>query len=170
MEEVWKPAADYEGYYEVSNLGRVKSLPRRGTTKQERILKPALKRNGYMDICLQKNGKRKYLHVHQVIAKTFIPNPDNKSQVNHIDGDKQNNCVSNLEWNTPSENISHKFKVLGCKADRHGLRPVKCVETGKIFDGVKAAERAMGVAYGSISHILNHRPEGISAGFHWQYA
>lgn len=170
MSEIWKPVVEYEGLYEVSNLGRVKSLPRNGTTRQERILKPTLKKSGYVDICLQKKGKRKYTHLHQIVARAFIPNPDNKPQVNHIDGNKQNNAVDNLEWNTASENLRHKFRVLGWKADRHGMRPVKCIETGVIFDGVKAAERAMGLSYGSISHVVNRYPQRKSAGFHWKYA
>lgn len=100
------------GNYAVNEQGIVKSLPRKVTLynggsyeTKERILKPMLNHKGYLVVDI--NGKVKL--VHRLVAQIFIPNPDNKPQVNHKDGNKQNNCVSNLEWMTSSENVKHAF-------------------------------------------------------------
>lgn len=103
MDEVWKDIKAYEGLYQVSNLGRVRCLK----GKSERILKQRKDRNGYIKIHLSKHGKRKYTTLHRLIAQAFIPNPENKPQVNHIDGTKHNNCLDNLEWVTQKENMQH---------------------------------------------------------------
>ena len=101
--EIWKDVVGYEGLYEVSNLGRI----RRG----ERIKKPHIDHGGYLTVQLSKHSKMKCLKVHRIVALAFIQNPENKRTVNHIDGNKQNNCVENLEWATHSENISHANKT-----------------------------------------------------------
>lgn len=116
--EIWKDIEGYEGLYQVSNLGRVKSFPRNGTIKEERILKPN-KVGGYLQVALQNHKNRKYKKVHRLVAETFIPNLENKREVNHIDGDKTNNCVENLEWVTTSENQLHSNYVL-----KHNLKPI----------------------------------------------
>ena len=105
MEE-WKDIADYEGIYQVSNLGRVKSLGN-NKSRQEKILKLQLHRTGYLLVKLCKEGKKRNYKVHRLVAQAFIPNPDNKSQVNHRDENKSNNKVENLEWMTCKENINH---------------------------------------------------------------
>ena len=113
--ECWKPIKDYEGIYEVSNYGRVKSLERviynSGTknglyTIHEKIIKQRInkKRHGYCELSLHKNGKEKRFKVHRLVAEAFIPNPNNLPEVNHIDGNKENNHASNLEWCTSKEN------------------------------------------------------------------
>lgn len=117
MLEEWKPIKFYEGLYEISNLGRVKSLERyrKGINNSsifvpERILKPNLcKSTGYLQVSLHNNTKQKVCSVHRLVAIAFIENPENKPQVNHIDGNKQNNCVDNLEWTTCQENIQHAW-------------------------------------------------------------
>lgn len=104
MEE-WKWIEGYKGEYQVSNKGRIKSFKNKN---REKILTP--KRDGkdnYLMIGLCKNGECKYCLIHRLVAQAFIPNPLNKEQVNHIDGNKKNNNVDNLEWNTSSENIIH---------------------------------------------------------------
>ena len=98
--EIWKDIDGYEGYYQVSNMGRVYSV------KNKMLLKQHLKR-GYLECVLCKNGERKYIQAHRLVAITFIPNPDNLPQVNHKDENKQNNCVSNLEWCTAEYNINY---------------------------------------------------------------
>ena len=122
MEEIWKDIKGYEGYYQVSNLGRIKSLGRyifiirnrgRQTYNQivkEKILKTYKSSNGYLLVFLKKNNKTKSLFVHRAVATAFIPNIENKPQVNHKDGNKQNNCLDNLEWATHSENMQHAWK------------------------------------------------------------
>lgn len=113
--EIWKDIENYRGIYQVSNLGRVKSLVRKRVLK-ERIFKLTSITNGYIGVCLHKNGiKIKRELVHRLVAKAFIPNPEDKPQVNHIDGVKTNNNLSNLEWNTRYENVQH--------AIRSGLSP-----------------------------------------------
>ena len=105
MREEWRPVIGYEGLYEVSNMGRVKSLKRtvwdnRGyyRTVPERILKPVDKGMGYLYVLLWKDGKGKNCRINRLVAIAFIPNPYNLPEVNHIDQNKENNCVSNLEF------------------------------------------------------------------------
>lgn len=113
MKEIWKDIEGYEGLYQVSNFGEVKSLERtktngKGIVKiEEKILTQNITNWGYYRVALYKNGTRKYHRVHRLVAKAFIDNPNNKEQVNHIDGNKLNNHVSNLEWCTRLENMYH---------------------------------------------------------------
>lgn len=145
MEEIWKDIKGYEGLYQVSNLGRVRSFFNSRTHKltDTPVLRtPGNLRAGYLNLILCKNGKRKTVMIHRVVAETFIPNPDNKRTVNHIDGNKTNNRVDNLEWNTDSENQLH--------AHRNGLKPknskpVRCIETGQIFPTGSDAARWVGM-------------------------
>ena len=103
MNEIWKPVKDYEGLYEISSLGRVKNLNYRGTGK-EKILKNTEDRKGYSTISLRKNEKRKLLKVHRLVAEAFIPNPESKPCVDHINTIRNDNRVENLRWVTNKEN------------------------------------------------------------------
>ena len=128
--EIFKDIFGYENLYQISNFGRVKSLKREnvfycGLRKEylkrsvkEKILNYSKSNRGYLQVCLTKNGKSKTFLVHRLVAKTFIENVYNKSQVNHIDGNKENNSVNNLEWCTSSENNKHAF-VLGLNKPRN---------------------------------------------------
>lgn len=125
MKELWKDIVGYEGCYQVSDLGNIKSLYRevacvsrggknfiKGTP--EKILK--LKQSGntdywYVNLC--KDGVVRYFSVHRLVAQAFVSNPENKAEVNHIDGNKKNNLAINLEWATRSENLKHRYRVLG---------------------------------------------------------
>lgn len=123
-EEIWKDIVGYEGYYQVSNKGRVKSLGRKGSgcclfDRIKKITKSKDKTH-YDSFGLCINGKSKSFMIHRVIAIHFIPNPESKKEVNHIDGNKSNNSISNLEWVTPSENIYHGLK-LGIMNTANGL-------------------------------------------------
>lgn len=169
MVEVWKSIPGYEDQYEASTYGRIRSLPRNGTIKTKRVLSLNHKNSGYIDVTLNKDGKRTTTHVHQLIAKTFIDNPENKPQVNHINGDKTDNRIENLEWATSRENIRHKFDALGYKVVRHGMKPVMCVETGEVFDAIKSAEREYGNSFGAIQRVVNSKRR-TAYGLHWVFA
>lgn len=106
MEEIWKDIKGYEGLYQISNLGRVKSLNYKRTGIEE-ILKSKKMRNGYLRITLNKNGKYKTFAVHRLVAEAFINNPNNLPEVNHKDEDKQNNCVWNLEYCDRRYNVNY---------------------------------------------------------------
>lgn len=105
MEEIWKEIKGHNNY-QISNLGRIKSLNYKRSQK-ERILKPSIFNNGYYMITL--NGKKKLIH--RLVAETFIPNPENKPVVNHKDNNKLNNNVENLEWCSHKENTIHAVKI-----------------------------------------------------------
>lgn len=141
MEEVWKPVPEYEGLYEVSNLGRARSLPRqvlicRGESSytikvKGKMLTLNKSKKGYFTVDLFKQVGGKTIHsgtgIHRLVAKAFIPNPEVKEQVNHKDGDKSNNTVGNLEWATCQENMDHAVATgLHVKGERNG--PAKLTE------------------------------------------
>lgn len=121
MHEIWKEVYGYEGLYEVSNLGRVRSLDHLVTQQKGscfitriykgRILKPRIPKNKYPYLHLSKQGVQLTVKVHRLVAQTFIPNPENLPQVNHKDGNKQNNVVTNLEWADSKMNINHAFDL-----------------------------------------------------------
>lgn len=102
--EIWKDILEFENTYQVSNLGNVKSK------KTNKILSINKNKNGYCSICLFKNGKVVRKYIHRLVAQTFVLNPDNKTDVNHIDGIKSNNTIQNLQWVTKSENTKHAVK------------------------------------------------------------
>ena len=110
MEEIWKDVVGFEDYYQVSNLGRVKRIKGGRGTHIGKILHGAPATDGYWRVLLRKNSKSKCVNVHILVAKAFIPNPDNKPEVNHIDGNKLNNACSNLEWVSHKENMDHAWK------------------------------------------------------------
>lgn len=104
--EIWKDIKGYEGKYQVSNYGNVKSLNYR-RTKTEKVLKPWDAGRGYLQVVFT----RKKYAIHRLVAETFISNPNHYSDVNHIDGNKKNNHVDNLEWCTRKHNIQHAWKL-----------------------------------------------------------
>ena len=120
-EEVWKDIPSYEGYYMVSNKGRVKSLPRNGTIRTERIMKQK-NLNGYMTVHLRKSGYSKHRKVHRMVAKAFIEKVPGKEIINHKDGVKDNNNVENLEWCTHSENTHHAYDTGLMEVDLEQLK------------------------------------------------
>lgn len=118
MDEIWKDIEGYEGFYQVSNTGRVKSLQREVPVKnglyrikKESILRPFKTHNGYLSIILRNNKKSKNFLVHRLVAVAFIPNPEKKETVNHKNGVKDQNNVANLEWNTQRENLCHALQT-----------------------------------------------------------
>jgi hypothetical protein len=123
--EIWKDIEGYEGYYQVSNLGRVKSLRREVACKngmvktvKEKILKQKTRNDGYKEVNLNRKGKGFSKAVHRLVALSFISNSENKRDVNHKDGIKTNNNLMNLEWCTTQENTRHSIDVLNMKTTR----------------------------------------------------
>ena len=159
MSEIWKPIPGYEGYYEASTYGRVRSVDRytinrwgSKTFHGSQIMKCRKFKNGYMHVKLTKNGKGVEPSVHRLIAITFIPNPGNLSQVNHIDGNKSNNYITNLEWCSSSENQLHSRRVLNriCGLTR---KKTLCIDTGEIFDSTHHAARAFNLSPGGVYNV-----------------
>ena len=160
--EIWKDIQEYEGLYQISNYGRVKSLRDNKGNYREKIIKSRPSKNGYIIINLSKNGKAKTFKIHRLVSIHFIPNPENKPQVNHKDGNKLNNSVSNLEWVTASENSLHathitkenklpsgyKFSEETCRKRREYYKThpancskrVVCLETGEVFTSLRKAQ------------------------------
>lgn len=165
MKEIWKDIVGYEGLYQVSDFGRVKSMPRWGTTKEEKTLKQYKNRYGYMYVCLYKNSKPKKYTVHTLVAKAFIPNPENKPEVNHKKGNKADNRASELEWATKSENKKHSYKVLN---EKHYTKQVICIETGKMYNSLLEASKECGCQKTHISDCCRGR-RNTTGGYHWKY-
>lgn len=115
MEEIWKDVEGYKGLYQISNLGRVKSLKDNIGNHRILIKKLSLNKNGYFFVRLWKNGIAKNCYIHRLTMVGFNSNVENKRTINHKDGNKQNNNIDNLEWNTYSENENHAYK-LGLKS------------------------------------------------------
>lgn len=126
--ERWKSIKGYSNY-EISDYGRVRNV------NTGRLLKQGMHRQGYSLVWLSEYGERYAKTVHRLVAEAFIPNPDCKPQVNHIDGDKSNNHYTNLEWVTGSENTIHAYRSL--LFDGRPKVPVRIVETGETFNSIK---------------------------------
>lgn len=159
--ELWKDVVGYEGYYQVSNLGNVKSLDRVISTGRYhgRVMKLTIKRKGYKSVNLTKDGKGTVKPVHRLVAIAFIPNPENKPFVNHLDETPGNNNVDNLEWVTAKEN-----KNYGTGVERQAKsisKPIKVIyqdNTFEIWESGDVLAKEFGINRGGISSVLTgHR-------------
>ena len=153
MKEIWKDIKEYEGLYQVSNLGRVKRI----TTG--RVLKPLKHANGYLMVKLSKNSIVYTKTVHRLVAEAFIPNPEHKSEINHIDENKTNNNVSNLEWMTRKENINHGTRTERMSKTQSIPIIATNIKTGesKEFYGARECARQLGLTHGNITSVLKGR-------------
>ena len=173
--EIWKPVVGYERYYEVSNKGNVRSVTRyvfsiKGKRKTRKVCgsekKPKINHSGYYQTTLSKQGKSETVVIHRIVAEAFIPNPCSKPQVNHIDGDKLNNCVENLEWATSFENMSHAVNVLNrlvIPVSQYDLEGNFIAR----FNSIKEAGESTGTPRCSISNVLHGRRKKAN-GFKWK--
>ena len=168
-EEIWMPIKGYEDSYQISNFGRVRSIDRiamTGNPLHETRIKGKIKsnvklKNGYMSIVLYNHCSPCAKYIHRLVAETFIPNPENKREVNHIDGDKTNNHVPNLEWVTSSENKIHAYEN-NLMGDREGAvkkiiakKQVPIImDDNRVFNGVNEAGREMDISPSCISRVL----------------
>ena len=158
--EIWKPIEDSYPY-EVSNYGHVRNI------KTGRLLKGSQNNRGYWRYDLFINGKRIAKSGHRLVAEAFLEPVDGKDIVNHKDGCKTNNCVDNLEWCTNAENVHHSFAVLG--QEPPNKIPVKCIETGIIYESACEAEREIGIHNSKINMCCRGRRPSAH-GFHFCYA
>lgn len=178
MVEAWKDIKDFEGLYQVSNLGNVRSLDRDVVTKNGKvrhykgqIMSGRIKKGeyqGYILYDLFKNNKRVTMRAHKLVAEAFIPNPNNHTEINHKDGNKQNNHVDNLEWCSRGENIKHAYDnklrtpvMKGCEErnKRVSIRVALCdseFNTIQEFDSIGALASHIGLNRDNISRALRN--------------
>lgn len=179
MLEQWKPIVGYEGYYEVSNFGNIRSCERQvnhglgnGVRKlRAKIVNPWNDSHGYQAVSLSKFGKVKKYKVHRLVAEAFIPNPDNKPTINHINEIRDDNQVTNLEWATYQENNNH-----GGHNQRVSMTLSKAVvqldQSGKVlanFDSIHEASSVTGVHAANIKSCLHHTNRVLAGGYRWRY-
>lgn len=176
MKEIWKDVKNYENLYQVSNYGRVKSLERYVKTcggakriVKEKILKPTVDNTNYYVVSLWKNNICKRTHIHRIVIETFIPNLLNKPQVNHIDGNKLNNNINNLEWCTAKENNIHAYEY-GLNPSRRKVNQYDLNGNFiKTWNSIREANN-----FYKTSHVSeccnNNSKRNITKGFLWKYA
>ncbi|MFZ8934053.1 MAG: NUMOD4 domain-containing protein [Bacteriovoracaceae bacterium] len=163
--EIWKDVVGYEGFYKVSNLGRVKSINRfdvNGRYWESKIIKFTLDKRGYPRLTLNKNGCRSVFRVHRLVAIAFIDNPMKKPQVNHIDENKLNNCVDNLEWCTKIENIRHGTAKRVNQISLSG-------DFINNFPSLSEVKRVLGFHPSNISKVCNGLRNNAN-GFKWEWS
>lgn len=189
--EVWKDIKGFEELYQISNYGNIKSLERTfeyigknqfcefKTIKKhkEMIIKQSINGSGYYQVCLRKENKKKNLLVHRLIAEAFIPNPDNKPTINHIDGNTLNNSLNNLEWATMKEQQYHSTYILNhkriitdkCRKRQIELHKRKVIRSdGIIFDSIKEAANGNENYRKQINKCVRGHQK-TAGGYSWQY-
>ena len=184
--EIWKDIEGYEGLYQVSNKSNIKSIERivacnSGCRKTvDRVMKPTVCRDGYIRVGLRKLTKQKQRMIHRLVAIAFIPNPENKPQVNHKNGIKTDNGIKNLEWCTAKENSQHSYDTGLSKApwigrlgkDNKDSKPIsqfdKCGIFIRSFDGIAEASRITGIYKSGISDACRNVVKS-AGGFKWEF-
>lgn len=173
--EIWKDIPGYDGKYQVSNLGNVRSFKQ---SKLGKLLKPYENHHGYLKICLHTKNKKQYRFVHRLVAENFltIPESDCNYEINHKDTDKKNNCVENLEWTTHKENMEHAFSLgifgsvgyggknqnakKACQYDKDG-------NLIKVWDCISDASRFFNIGHATISNVIHGRKK-TARGYVWR--
>ncbi|MCH8625824.1 NUMOD4 domain-containing protein [Lactiplantibacillus plantarum] len=176
MTTVWKDIPGYEGIYQASIYGYVRSVNRivykgRNHTPSQvkgKIITPWLDHSGYLKVDLYRYGKRRCEKVHQMIAKTFIPNPQCKETINHKDENPLNNTVLNLEWMTNKENVNYGTRVQRVK-EKYGYHIIRIAPNGMIDDffTLHEAEKRTGIPRQSIAYAIKHKTK--LKGYIWEF-
>lgn len=163
--ENWKDIKGYEGLYQISDYGNVKRLAGSPKCKEDRIMTKSVSSNGYLFVTLYKNGKSKTHRIHRLVLENFNPveNMENL-EVNHLDEDRTNNNLSNLQWCTRQENLNYGNRAKKYTQSRG--HKVKCIETGKVYDSLREAERDTGCAHTHISDCIRGKQK-TCGGYHW---
>lgn len=184
MQEIWRDICGYSGLYQVSNLGNVRSLgvhfirsDGKPYTRDPRAINPISNNCGYLCVELHNRGLAKRFLVHRLVAQAFIPNPNNYPEINHIDENKTNNAVDNLEWCTHQQNSCHGTRAVRIKQtlkNRGRTVPVlmfsKQGELLRRFDGINEAASEMQISSGSIVECCKGTKYRKSAGgYVWKY-
>ena len=162
MDEIWRDIEGYEGLYQISNKGNVKSL----YNGSERILKPRDNGRGYYKIELYNDGVRKYFKLHRLVAQAFIPNPHNLPEINHRDENKKNNCVENLEWIRHIDNCNY-----GTRNERISRKILQYSRSGEFIREWPSAievERLLGIHRVNIAQCCKGKRKS-AGGFIWRY-
>lgn len=180
--EVWKDIAGFEGYYQVSNIGRVKGLFRSqkineamGRVNKAKLIVGKINRGGYRSVLLTKDGKRKHITVHRLVGCAFIDNPNNYPVINHKDCNRTNNCVLNLEWTTTKGNAEHAAKYGNLRRGKTSLfsKPVNQYTMNNVFvkshDTTKDASKEVKCSRHDISRCCKGIYDSYK-GFIWRYA
>ena len=162
MQEIWRPLPNTKNYL-CSTFGRIKNV------KTGKIIVGSVNNKGYVRFDLCENGKRFVVAGHRAVAETFIKNAEKKPQVNHIDGNKTNNNVTNLEWCTEKENAVHARDVLFSECFGSNKKRIICVETKETYESILEASRKLGIPDPSIHKVLNGE-RNHTHNLHFQYA
>lgn len=179
----WKDIVGYENEYQINQFGEIRTLKDSPKLKKYDVLKPQIsKSNGYVYQMLYKNGKEKLLRVHRLVAMAFLPNPNNLPQVNHKDGNKQNNSVDNLEWCEQSDNMKHAYKnglqipsenqrkaiINTNKLKQKKVCQIKDGEIINTFSGISEASRQTKISISCISRCCNLKRKSTN-GYEWRF-
>ena len=177
MKEIWKPVVGYEGFYEVSNIGRVRSLARivecndgRKRKIKDRTLKGSRNSGGYSGVTLHKDGCTKFVNIHRIVAEAFVPNPLEKEEVNHKDENPSNNHASNLEWVTHKENLNYGMR--NERVAKANSKPVaQYTKDGafiKVWASAAEVKRQLGFNHSNIIQVAKGNRK-TACGFIWKY-